>query len=284
MLEARPSPTLRAGIESSVVVSASLDNLRSPQVRFLQEARRWGNLHLRLWCDALVESRTGSPPLFPQAERLFLSRALRYVDGAGLVRLQPAVALPELASRHDTLVVNAAELDRDLRARCLALGMGYEVIGADDLVGFPPAGADASDAPGRRRVVVTGCFDWLHSGHIQFFLDAAALGDLYVIVGSDENVRFLKGPGHPLRPQEERRYMVQSVRSVHRALISTGSGWMDAEPEISSIAPDIYVVNKDGDQPEKRGFCRAHGLDYVVLERRPHRDLPSRTSTELRGY
>ena len=38
-----------------------------------------------------------------------------------------------------------------------------------------------------KRVVVTGCFDWLHSGHVRFFLDAAAHGDLYVVVGSDEN-------------------------------------------------------------------------------------------------
>jgi cytidyltransferase-like protein len=275
---------LIAGGESSVVVSASLDNLHSSHVRLLQEARRRGKVHLRLWRDALVESRTGSPPLFPQGERLFLARALRYVDSAGLVRRLPEAAVAELASRHDTLVVSAADDDLDLRTRARDLGMGYEVIRADDLVGFPPPDRGLLAAPGnRRRVVVTGCFDWLHSGHIQFFLDAAALGDLYVVVGSDENVRFLKGPGHPLRPQEERRYMVQSVRSVHRATVSTGSGWMDAEPEIDAIAPDIYVVNEDGDQPEKRGFCRAHGLDYVVLQRRPHRDLPRRTSTALRG-
>jgi hypothetical protein len=46
----------------------------------------------------------------------------------------------------------------------------------------------------------------------------------------------------------------------------------------------VYVVNEDGDQPEKREFCRAHGLEYVVLERRPHPGLPRRTSTDLRGY
>jgi hypothetical protein len=78
--------------------------------------------------------------------------------------------------------------------------------------------------------------------------------------------------------------MVQAVRSVRRAFISTGTGWMDAEPEIDAIAPQVYVVNEDGDQAEKRAFCQAHGLDYVVLQRRPHRDLPRRTSTELRGY
>jgi hypothetical protein len=71
---------------------------------------------------------------------------------------------------------------------------------------------------------------------------------------------------------------------VERSLISTGTGWMDAEPEIDAIAPHVYVVNEDGDQPEKREFCRAHGLEYVVLERRPHPGLPRRTSTDLRGY
>ena len=78
--------------------------------------------------------------------------------------------------------------------------------------------------------------------------------------------------------------MVQAVRAVHRAQVSTGSGWMDAEPEIARIQPHVYVVNEDGDQPEKRAFCRAHGLDYVVLQRRPHRGLPRRTSTALRGF
>ena len=58
------------------------------------------------------------------------------------------------------------------------------------------------------------------------------LGDLYVAVGNDANVRHLKGEGHPLQPQEERRYMVRRVRYVTQALITSGSGWMDAEPEI----------------------------------------------------
>ena len=64
----------------------------------------------------------------------------------------------------------------------------------------------------------------------------------------------------------------------------SGSGWMDAEPEIAEIRPTYYVVNEDGDQPEKREFCNAHGLEYIVLQRRPHGDLPRRSSTDLRGF
>jgi hypothetical protein len=44
------------------------------------------------------------------------------------------------------------------------------------------------------------------------------------------------------------------------------------------------VVNEDGDQPEKREFCVAHGIEYVVMERLPHAGLPARSSTELRGF
>ena len=117
-----------------------------------------------------------------------------------------------------------------------------------------------------------------------FFEEVSALGDLYVVVGSDQNVRLLKGEGHPMFPQEERRYVVQSIRFVKQALISSGSGWMDAEPEIALIKPDIYVVNEDGDVPEKRNFCEERGIEYVVLKRTPKEGLPKRQSIDLRGF
>ena len=112
----------------------------------------------------------------------------------------------------------------------------------------------------------------------------AGYGELYVVVGHDANVRLLKGEGHPRFPMAQRRYMTGSVRHVHGALISTGSGWMDAEPEIKSIGAHIYAVNEDGDKPEKREFCRTHGLEYLVLRRVPAAGLPPRSSTDLRGF
>ena len=284
MSDTVPSGEARAGADRRIVVSASLDNLRSSDVRFLQEAARFGKVHVRVSSDALIAASTGRPALFPQRERLFLARALRGVDSAGVARRPVAAALPTLAPRPDRLVVTDAQDDHDLRTRCLALDIDYRVVTEADLAGFPPFPDEGATSPnGASRVVVTGCFDWFHSGHIRFFMDAAAYGELYVIVGSDENVRLLKGPGHPLQPQAERRYMVQAARAVHRALISTGTGWMDAAPEIDALAPQVYVVNEDGDQPEKRAFCKARGLEYVVLKRKPHRALPTRTSTHLRS-
>ena len=47
-----------------------------------------------------------------------------------------------------------------------------------------------------KKVLVSGCYDLLHSGHIAFFKDAARYGDLYVSVGSDENIRLQIGRAH----------------------------------------------------------------------------------------
>ena len=82
----------------------------------------------------------------------------------------------------------------------------------------------------------------------------------------------------------ERRYLVQSIRYVKQALVSTGYGWLDAEPEIAMIRPHMYAVNEDGDKPEKRDFCAANGIEYVVLKRTPKEGLTKRQSTDLRGF
>ena len=109
-------------------------------------------------------------------------------------------------------------------------------------------------------------------------------GSVYVVVGHDANIKLLKGEGHPMHSADERRYMAGSIRFVKRALVSTGDGWLDAEPEIEQIKPDIYAVNEDGDVPEKSSYCKAKGIECHVLKRTPKEGLPKRQSTEFRGF
>ena len=40
-----------------------------------------------------------------------------------------------------------------------------------------------------KKVFVSGCYDLLHSGHVEFFRQAAQYGDLYVGIGSDNTTR-----------------------------------------------------------------------------------------------
>jgi hypothetical protein len=71
---------------------------------------------------------------------------------------------------------------------------------------------------------------------------------------------------------------------VKLAFINSGDGWLDAEPELKRIRPQIYVVNEDGDKPAKRAYCEANGIEYRVLKRVPKAGLPARQSTALRGF
>ena len=269
-----------------IVAYGAFDNMRSSDIRFLQEAARLGPLHVLLWSDALCRELTGEAPKFPQAERLYYLQAVRYVSGVHLIE-SPAdsYGLPTVPGvRPKAWVVREADDDGDRRAFCRDHGLKYRVITDFELSQDPEAPLPDPEPSGQKKVLVTGCYDFFHTGHIRFFEECSVLGALYVVVGHDTNIRLLKGEGHPMFDQDERCYMVGSIRYVTRALISSGSGWMDAAPEIDEIGPDIYAVNEDGDRPIKRDFCAEHGLEYVVLKRLPKPGLPRRESTHLRGF
>ena len=271
----------------NVVVTGSFDNLGWRHVRFLEGASRLGRVHVVMWSDEVVRALEGKTPEFPAQERLYLLQAIRYVGDVRVVtgRVERD-ALPQIDEQPPEIwAVDEASGTPQKRAYCKLHGVQYRVLRHENLGGFPLPRFRAQKKPSlRRKVVVTGCFDWFHSGHVRFFEEVSQLGDLFVVVGHDANVKLLKGEGHPLFPQDERRYLVESVRYVKQALVSTGHGWMDAEPEIALIKPDVYAVNEDGDKPEKRAFCETHGIEYVVLKRIPKEGLPARQSTDLRGF
>ena len=289
-----------------IVVSGAFDDLRSRHLRFLEEAAKLGELTVLLWPDRAIQEVTGQTPKFPEAERLYLLNAVRYVSRAQLVggSVQPD-ALPDVPGlRPEVWVVGDCRANPAKAAHASSRGIEYVVLSTEQLTGFPdPTAPLTTNHPltpalspsdgervsegrvrGRKKVIATGCYDWFHSGHVRFFEEVSAYGDLYVIVGHDANIRLLKGEGRPLFPQEERRYLVSSIRFVTQALISSGHGWLDADPEIQRIKPDLYAVNEDGDQGGKREYCVKHGIEYLVLQRRPAPGLPKRSSTDLRGF
>ena len=129
-----------------------------------------------------------------------------------------------------------------------------------------------------KTVMVSGCFDLLHGGHIAFFKTAASYGKLYVAIGQDQNLLMLKGKS-PYFSQMERRFIVESIKYVHKAFISSGNGMLDFEPDLRKIKPNIFIVNEDGDKPEKKQLCEQLGIQYIVLKRIPEVGLPQRSSS-----
>jgi len=262
-----------------VVVSGPFDDIRSRELRFLEEASRLGRLTVLLWPDDSALRIAGRAPKFPLAERRYLLDAVRYVDK--VVIADAAVELPE--SVQADIWCDYPPTASPHRANyCQKRDIAYRPFSSEELSTFPaPPDLTSSD---RRKVVVTGCYDWFHSGHVRFFEEVSQYGDLTVILGHDENIRHLKGEGHPLLQQDERRYVVGSIKYVTNTLIASGNGWLDADPEIQRLKPAIYAVNEDGDRGGKREYCRANGIEYVVLSRVPSPGLPRRSSTDLRGF
>ncbi len=132
-----------------------------------------------------------------------------------------------------------------------------------------------------KKVFVSGCFDCLHAGHIEFLKQAAEFGDLYVSVASDVTIKRLKELT-PTYNEKERLFIINNIKSVKEAYIGSGVGILDFVNELEKVKPDIFIVNKDGDAKEKKELCEKMGIEYIVLERKPHENLPERSSTELR--
>ena len=133
-----------------------------------------------------------------------------------------------------------------------------------------------------KKVFVSGCYDLLHSGHVEFFRQAAKYGDLYVGIGSDETILHYKGH-KTLYPEQERLFMVKAIRYVKDAYINQGSGILDFIPTLDIVKPDILVVNSDGASDAKRELCQERGMEYIVLERTPHQGMEARSSTSLKA-
>lgn len=132
-----------------------------------------------------------------------------------------------------------------------------------------------------KKVFVSGCYDLLHSGHVEFFRQASQYGDLYVGIGSDQTILGYKHH-KTFYPEQERLFMVKSIKYVKDAFINQGDGIMDFIPTVDFVKPDIFVVNADGSSETKRRFCEERGIEYVVLQRTPAEGLKARSSTDIK--
>ncbi len=133
-----------------------------------------------------------------------------------------------------------------------------------------------------KKVFVSGCYDLLHSGHIEFFKQASQFGDLYVGIGSDATYLEYKHR-KPMFPEEERLFMVQNIKTVKEAYINQGRGIIDFIPTLDIVQPDIFVVNAEGGSDAKRQLCEERGIQYIELERTPAEGLQARSSSSLKA-
>ncbi len=124
---------------------------------------------------------------------------------------------------------------------------------------------DRLHSEGRTLVFTNGCFDILHRGHADYLAFARSQGDALVVgLNSDASVRRFKGPTRPVNPQDDRAFVLGSLRAVDYVVI-----FDEDEPRdlISQILPDVLVKGKDwAHYVSGRDIVEAHGGRVVLAD------------------
>jgi D-beta-D-heptose 7-phosphate kinase/D-beta-D-heptose 1-phosphate adenosyltransferase len=124
---------------------------------------------------------------------------------------------------------------------------------------------DRLHSEGRTLVFTNGCFDILHRGHADYLAFARSQGDALVVgLNSDASVRRFKGPTRPVNPQDDRAFVLGSLRAVDYVVI-----FDEDEPRdlIAQILPDVLVKGKDwAHYVSGRDIVEAHGGRVVLAD------------------
>lgn len=96
---------------------------------------------------------------------------------------------------------------------------------------------------GKKIVFTNGCFDILHRGHVTYLNQAKSLGDLLVMgMNSDESVKRLKGPERPINKENDRKFVLENLKSVDFVEIFTQDTPLEL---IKTIKPSVLVKGGD---------------------------------------
>lgn len=98
----------------------------------------------------------------------------------------------------------------------------------------------------KKIVLVGGCFDILHLGHIRFLKEAKKLGNILIILlESDEKIKRIKGEGRPVNSQKARAKMLSALKDVDSViLLPEIMEDKDYDDLVKKIKPDYIAVTK----------------------------------------
>ena len=91
------------------------------------------------------------------------------------------------------------------------------------------------------RVMATGVFDILHTGHLHYLAEAKRLGDeLIVVVATDATVR--KRKHEPITPERMRVELVGALKPVDKAVLGKEGDMFDI---VAELHPDVIALGYD---------------------------------------
>ncbi len=135
-----------------------------------------------------------------------------------------------------------------------------------------------------KKVFVSGCYDIIHAGHIQFFTEARALGDHLTVCFASDDVLWHHKQRRSSLPQEHKLALIQALTVVDHVVIGENTDLgLDFQDHFRELRPDILAVTED-DQYEdiKQRLCDEIGATYYRLPKTPPQFPPVSTSGIVR--
>ena len=134
------------------------------------------------------------------------------------------------------------------------------------------------------RVFVSGCYDILHAGHLQFFREARALGDHLTVSFASAEVLWLHKQRRSSLPDDHKHALLSGLTMVDQVVIGNSlHEGLDFRDHFLALKPDVLAVTEDDKYGAmKRALCAEVGARYVVLPKTPPQFSPVSTSQIVR--
>ncbi|HCR36015.1 TPA: glycerol-3-phosphate cytidylyltransferase [Candidatus Woesebacteria bacterium] len=131
-------------------------------------------------------------------------------------------------------------------------------------------------------VLVGGCFDMLHVGHVEFLRKSRSFGDyLIVLLESDENIKKLKGKNKPIFNLKERITVLKAIKYVDKVIVVPENPTHETYLKlIKKIKPNVVAIT-EGDilQKHKLNQAKLVGAKLKVIKK--YKDFSSTQITKL---
>jgi cytidyltransferase-like protein len=112
----------------------------------------------------------------------------------------------------------------------------------------------------KKAIIVSGYFNPIHKGHLEYFNNAKGLADeLFVIVNSDVQ-RALKG-SKEFQKEEERLFIVQNIKAVDKAIIAVDTD--------RTVCASIQAIFETYGQEYELGFANGGDQDNHSIPEAP---------------
>jgi len=134
------------------------------------------------------------------------------------------------------------------------------------------------------RVFVSGCYDIIHAGHVQFFREARALGEHLTVCFASQGVLWKHKQRNSSLPDEHKQALLLELGTVDDVVIGEDEELgLDFKSHFLRLRPDILAVTDDDQYADmKRALCAEVGAKYVVLPKTPPQFPPISTTKIVR--